>query len=255
MSESNAGPNGEWRADPFGRFELRRFLFGRPTSLVFNGSSVSYDQIDTWLTAPPPPPPPAAAAPPPPPPAAAAPSASTASACSRGATSSTASATPARCRALTSACSHGPGGSGRPSGYSTGESEPTRSDEVVCSTSRLGLADRCHRYRGDCGPARPSLERFLDGQSDTDFDSRISEPRCRLAEEPDIKFRPTDDGKCGRFAVRPADGPIAPACTRGATVSRNSRHRCGSDDDASRESTPTSRGRQGEGVGKAEDSG
>src|SRR5579863_529293 len=49
MRESNEGPNGEWRPDPFGRFEFRRFLFGRPTSLVKNGDTEGYDQIETWI--------------------------------------------------------------------------------------------------------------------------------------------------------------------------------------------------------------
>src|SRR6202035_412448 len=39
----------DWRPDPFGRFELRRFFLGRPTSLVKRGKVIGYDQIDAWL--------------------------------------------------------------------------------------------------------------------------------------------------------------------------------------------------------------
>ncbi len=51
MPEPEDGPNGEWRSDPFGRYELRRFLYGRPTSLVKRGDIVGYDHIDAWLSA------------------------------------------------------------------------------------------------------------------------------------------------------------------------------------------------------------
>jgi len=39
------GPRGyaDWRPDPFGRAELRRFFLGRPTSVVRNGDHESYD--------------------------------------------------------------------------------------------------------------------------------------------------------------------------------------------------------------------
>src|SRR5579864_1057279 len=56
MSDSEDGPNREWRPDPFGRYELRRFFLGVPTSLVKSGEVVAYDQIDLWLPTGTPPP-------------------------------------------------------------------------------------------------------------------------------------------------------------------------------------------------------
>src|ERR1700681_759300 len=53
MVEPTDSPNREWRPDPSGRFELRRFFLGRPTSLVKRGTVISYDQVDPWLPAPP----------------------------------------------------------------------------------------------------------------------------------------------------------------------------------------------------------
>ena len=47
MSETQDGPNAEWRPDPFGRYEWRRFFLDQPTSLVMRDEVVGYDQIDT----------------------------------------------------------------------------------------------------------------------------------------------------------------------------------------------------------------
>jgi hypothetical protein len=35
----------DWRPDPFGRFELRRFFLGRPTSVVKSGNNEAYDPV------------------------------------------------------------------------------------------------------------------------------------------------------------------------------------------------------------------
>ena len=42
--ETTDSPNAQWRPDPFGRFESRRFFLGQPTSLVKNGDIVGYDE-------------------------------------------------------------------------------------------------------------------------------------------------------------------------------------------------------------------
>ncbi len=44
--ESTDSPNAQWRPDPFGRFESRRFFLGQATSLVKNGDTVGYDEVD-----------------------------------------------------------------------------------------------------------------------------------------------------------------------------------------------------------------
>jgi hypothetical protein len=39
----------QWRPDPFGRYELRRFFFDLPTSLVMTGSFETYDAVEPLL--------------------------------------------------------------------------------------------------------------------------------------------------------------------------------------------------------------
>ena len=46
MPETQDGSTAEWRPDPSGRYEWRRFFLGQPTSLVMRGEVVGYDQID-----------------------------------------------------------------------------------------------------------------------------------------------------------------------------------------------------------------
>ena len=43
--------HGDWRRDPFGRFEQRRFFLGRPTSLVRSGTSERYDPVTPGMGA------------------------------------------------------------------------------------------------------------------------------------------------------------------------------------------------------------
>lgn len=40
-----AGPHADWRPDPFGRFQARRFFLDAPTSVVRNGVTESYDPV------------------------------------------------------------------------------------------------------------------------------------------------------------------------------------------------------------------
>jgi len=51
MFEFKDGPTAQWRPDPFGRYELRRFFLGAPTSLVKSGEILGYDQIDVEVPA------------------------------------------------------------------------------------------------------------------------------------------------------------------------------------------------------------
>jgi hypothetical protein len=44
-SESRSSVYADWRPDPFGRFELRRFFLERPTSVVRIGDTESYDPV------------------------------------------------------------------------------------------------------------------------------------------------------------------------------------------------------------------
>ena len=39
----------DWRPDPFGRFELRRFFLGRPTSVVRSGDTEAYDPVTAQI--------------------------------------------------------------------------------------------------------------------------------------------------------------------------------------------------------------
>jgi hypothetical protein len=39
----------QWRPDPFGRYEFRRFFFDLPTSLVMTGSFETYDAVEPLL--------------------------------------------------------------------------------------------------------------------------------------------------------------------------------------------------------------
>jgi len=45
-TEPKDSPNAEWRPDPLGRYEWRRFFLGKPTSLVKRGEVIGYDPID-----------------------------------------------------------------------------------------------------------------------------------------------------------------------------------------------------------------
>jgi hypothetical protein len=40
-----SGPHADWRPDPFGRSEARRFFLGAPTSVVRNGATEGYDPV------------------------------------------------------------------------------------------------------------------------------------------------------------------------------------------------------------------
>jgi len=52
MPDDEESSGAEWRADPFGRFELRLFLYGQPSSVVRVGDTESYDPVTPLLLPP-----------------------------------------------------------------------------------------------------------------------------------------------------------------------------------------------------------
>ena len=49
VSQTDGPAIAEWRADPFGRFEYRRFFLGGPTSLVKTGQAETVDPVSLLL--------------------------------------------------------------------------------------------------------------------------------------------------------------------------------------------------------------